>query len=268
MRRSGRIIMLLGLVLGLITAGLAFYFLFIVPPVSPTSQAVETVQIIVAEQPIAPRGTIQRNQVNPKSWPKEFVPPGAITDVTRVVNRLAATRIEQGQPIVATMLISRPVPVATGSDASYIIPVGKVAVAFPINPIAAVAGGIREGDFVDLIVSYPLAAPANTPQSNTPQSTVRQVTQYALQNVEILRIGAWPATGQGSQADANRDLSVVTFVVDPQDALVLKFLRETATEVQFALRAAGDTAQRRTEPVIIEYIDQRFGFNGFLGRSR
>jgi hypothetical protein len=56
----------------------------------------------------------------------------------------------------------------------------------------------------------------------------------------------------------------LTFLVNRQDALVLKFLRETSAEVQMALRAAGDHEIVKTEPVIIDYVDGRFGFNGML----
>ena len=60
------------------------------------------------------------------------------------------------------------------------------------------------------------------------------------------------------------DAANLTFLVTRQDAFVLKFLRETAPEVQLALRAAGDHEIVSTEPVINEYVDGRFKFNGLL----
>ena len=44
----------------------------------------------------------------------------------------------------------------------------------------------------------------------------------------------------------------------------MKFLRETTSEVQMVLRAAGDHEIVKTEPVIIDYVDGRFGFTGML----
>jgi Flp pilus assembly protein CpaB len=182
---------------------------------------------------------------------------------------LAAVNIETGQPIGENMIIrKKPAEEFKGyrSDASALIPKGNVFVSFPINQQTSIAGAIRPGDRVDIMVSYPMAqtAAANGPQA----SSIRQITQYTLQDVEIMWIGLWPVkTGEQATTDST-NAAFVTFLVDRQDALVLKFIRETALDTQFALRAAGDRDKANVEPIVIEYVDQRFNFQGSLGRSR
>ena len=193
-----------------------------------------------------------------------FVPA---LDVT-AAGKLARTRIAIGQIIVKDMIADKKeeeTRKGLGSDAALIIPKGKVAVAFPISQISGVASALREGDFVDLIVSYDLVPPTGQALSGFAR---RQVTQLTLQDAEILRVGPWnaPATTDNSAAAAGAPN--ITFLVNRQDALVLKFLRETSVEVQLALRAAGDHDIVQTEPVIVDYIDQRFNFSGsLLGRK-
>ena len=67
---------------------------------------------------------------------------------------------------------------------------------------------------------------------------------------------------------AGNPASMLTLLVTQQDALVLKFLRETASNVQFALRPAGNHRVVKTQPVVIEYVDQRFNFGGTLTGPR
>jgi Flp pilus assembly protein CpaB len=51
----------------------------------------------------------------------------------------------------------------------------------------------------------------------------------------------------------------VTLEVDPQDALVLKYARETGAQLDLALRAAGDKDSKfSTEAVTLQYMFERF----------
>ncbi len=273
MRRGGRILIVLGLVLGLITAAAAWFLLATSSsPVSGSGPAVRTVKVVVAQQNLAARAPIPQAALTAVDWPEDKVPEGAITDPAQATtNKLTKAPISIGQVIVQGMLIDKKFEETRkgiGSDASYIVPAGKVAVAFPISQLTGVAAALKEGDTVDFLVSYDLVP--TTPPAGQQQSggvTRRQVTQIALQDVEVFRVGPWnlPTTGSDS---ANRDTPVITFLVNPQDALVAKFLRETTAEVQLALRAAGDHQVFKTEPVIIEYIDQRFNFTGTLTGRR
>ena len=265
MRRGGRILIVLGIVLGLITFAAA---LVIIPQLSTSSPVAKTTKVVVAQQNIPARAPIPRAALTVVDWPEDEVPAGAFTDPDQASqDKLSRSQIAIGQVVVESIVIDKKNEEkrkGTGSDASFIVPAGKYAVAYPLSALSGVASALRDGDTVDLLVTYPILPAPGQAQSG---ATGKQITQITLQDVEILHVGSWSAPSSGDGATP-KDAGMVTFLVSPQDSLVLKFLRETAGEVQFALRAAGDHQIFKTEPVIIDYIDQRFNFTGALvGRS-
>lgn len=271
MRRGGRILIMLGIVLGIATFVGAFFLLTTGggtgsgnEPAVATTKVLVAIQKIPAHSIIPPTGAYEL-----RDWPNTAIPPNA-KFIQQIMTKtvLAAVNIESGQPIGENMIIDKQAAElfkGFGSDASALIPKGKVLVSFPINQQASIAGAIRSGDRVDIMATYAIAPTAG---STTQASGIKQITQYTLQDVEIVWIGLWPAKAGEQAAEDSRNAAFVTFIVDRQDALVLKFLRETSAETQFALRAAGDRDKANVEPIVIEYIDQRFNFQNSLGRSR
>ncbi|MBI5878169.1 MAG: Flp pilus assembly protein CpaB [Chloroflexi bacterium] len=255
MQRSGRVLILLGILLG----GLALIasFVFLNPDRNRAQVEVQTTKVVVARRAIAPRATVTTDTIGLADWPTASVPRGALTDPVDAYNRLAATQIAEGQVILPGMLIDKEIEETrrgAGSQASYIVPNGLVAMAYAIDAVSGVASALREGDHVDVLASYDVASTGNI----TTGVTRRQITQIALQDVEVLKVGLWSASAEaGAQ-------SYVTFLLTPQDALTLKFLRETSSGLHLVLRAAGDHQRFRTQPIVVEYVDIRFGFNGML----
>ena len=118
------------------------------PPIGPPTE-IPTTEVIVALQPI-PRGAeFVQGSIGRRAWPRDNVPPEAIADEAETIGKVAKTEIVQGQVIVRSMLTSRD----TGDDASFRIPPGRVAVAYPFNRQTSVAYAIRPDDFVDILVT-------------------------------------------------------------------------------------------------------------------
>jgi len=97
----------------------------------------------------------------------------------------------------------------------------------------------------------------------------RMVCQWTVQNARVLGLGDWvtvaptPAPqggGGGQQATPVPSIpQVATLELDPQDALVLKYARETGAQMDMALRSARDIESRfSTEAVTLQYIFERF----------
>jgi len=160
--QRGRLLIILGVILGLLTLG-AVVFLVVgggilgsigaseptPTPVLTGTKEVPTREVIVALQPI-PRGAqFVEGAIGRRPWPAESVPPDVIQDEIETIGMVAKTEIVQGQIIVRSMLA----PVAGAGEASFKIPPGKVAVAFPINRQSSVAYAIQPDDFVDIIVT-------------------------------------------------------------------------------------------------------------------
>lgn len=252
--RSGRILIILGLVLAVGAAGLSF---FILRNADTGQQQVEVKRrsVVVAIQPVEARSEIPPDALRVDSWPVEIAPQNSFTSTAQVAGQLTIAPIFPGQVILDNMIVARldeteqPTQ-TTGSDVSFTIPEGEVAVAFPVSNIATVAGAIQQGDTVDLMVSLQGSA-ATTEGEGEQGSASDGVTGFTLQNLEVIRTRPWNVE-EGDQPG-----TVYTMLVDRQQALILKYIRENATP-DFALRPAGDEEEYDTDPVDLNYIITEF----------
>jgi pilus assembly protein CpaB len=144
-----------------------------------------------------------------------------------------------------------------------------VAVAFPGNDILSGIGAVRAGDRVDILLSLPLpqqqqttpGAPPTTHQGAVQASSGISV-QTTMQNVEVLAVGqeATAPSNQGSAGGRGAGGPVITFLVDHQDALVLKFIKDSGGVIDLALRSPDDNQAVQTDAVTISTIYDQFKF--------
>ncbi len=138
------------------------------PPTAPPPTPPPVVNIIVAARDI-PRGarlTVQDVTVMP--WPLLDVAPlptDALTvsgevggaGLDQVEGRIARVDILKGQPVLNFMLTAGEEPTGlgdVGSDAALRIPSGMVAITVPITRTSLVGYALREGDHVDILMSF------------------------------------------------------------------------------------------------------------------
>ena len=108
----------------------------------------------------------------------------------------------------------------------------------------------------------------------------RLLSQLTLQNIEVLHVGEWPAEGlyQRPTPTLNPEQQVaqpppaaggtptptpprpemLILLVDPQQALILEWLKESGVIIRLALRGATDSAPVSTDTVSYEYILTNF----------
>jgi pilus assembly protein CpaB len=294
MRGRGRLLIVLGVILGLVAAGGVLYVMMQqrpTPTPPPEEAVVPTTQIIVAAQNI-PRGSeIPEDLVTRREWIAGNEPPGFIADEAELKGKVAKTDIVQGAPIVRSLLTE----IVQGSEAAFHIPDGKVAVAFPITRFSSVGFGIQAGDHVDVLLSgrfidrdeekqnardtleFRLEVMTKFETANLESATLdmptfktqaRPVTQLIIQNAGVLKVGAFatptppPAEGEeGAAPPPPPPPDMIILVMNQQDALVLKYARESNFILDLALRAAGDEAPVDTEAVTLEYVIRRFNIS-------
>lgn len=279
MRAGGRILMIFGVVLGIVAAAATFIILRETTPAPGEEGAAPTVEtrtVIVAFQTIEPYQEIPIDAIGPREYPEPIpadavliempaaaspdtgdaaaVEGGPIPGVEFVAGKLSNTRIYPGQVIVTTQLVDKELEeqrLGLGSDLSYIIPEGQVAMAIPIDQISSVAGALKAGDQVDMIGTF------NVIDETDPDDEGETVTQFFLQKVQILRVGAWSVTDDQQQQDQAAVGGVVTVLLEPQQALEVKRLRESVNW-EFVLRAITDESDFVTEPVSDQYLIEQF----------
>jgi Flp pilus assembly protein CpaB len=313
MNRS-RTLILLGIVLAL---G-AVLLLVLAPqnnssqaPTPPPPPVVQTTMILVAAQNI-PRGTIiGPDAVVVLPWPNNSLPPSELilTGPDQVKSTRARTDIYRGQPVLKSMIVAGAGELAAiGHDAALFIPPGKVAVSFEIDKFSSVGYAVGTGDHVDMIVTFGLVDANRDGQFPTiafnqelfdklknagvpPEQALTQVlpdsgktqqprllSQMVLQNIEVLHVGEWPASGAvpnplvtptpnapspstGPTPTPIPRPTLLLLLVDPQQALILQWLRAANVNLSLALRAAGDNAPRSTDTVTYQYILTNFNIS-------
>jgi pilus assembly protein CpaB len=278
--RRGRILILLGLILAIGTA-LAVYVIINSMEQKPK---VETEEVVVATQPIAAQEPVE-GRIGLQSWPKDYIPEGALRSLDEAAGKLAAGPIPQGTILQPELLMS-PADLMTMGELGKLVEPGLVAISFPIDELSSVSYGIQPGDHIDVLMTFyfldldqetqvqePLCAPLCTGpegqvQAEGTEQRPRLAAQLTLQNIEILGVGRWayqqqPTTEQ-QQAASGEPVQVelpqyVTLMVTPQDALVLKLAREYGASIDLAVRAQDDMQQFTTQQVTLDYILARFG---------
>ncbi len=123
--------------------------------VIPTATPIPFVEIVIAVQDL-PRGIRipAENAVELRRWPAEAAPFNALQDLDDVIGKIARTDIPRESPVLSTQLVDSLRDIAdVGSDAAAVMPSGLVAVSIPMDRITGVAYAIREGDYVDVIMS-------------------------------------------------------------------------------------------------------------------
>jgi Flp pilus assembly protein CpaB len=252
MRRGGRVFIILGILLALIS-GFGVYV--VLASAEPQPVEVPTTHLVMAIQPVTERSEVTNDQVTQIDWPQKIATPiGAFGKPADVVGKLATVPIYPGEPVVDKMLIDKSQIKETHSNAALILEKGFVAVALPVTINTDVAEAIQTGDRVDLLVTF-TAQPTGVERS----ATALIVTQRVLQDVLILQVGPWPS--EGAKNESSGQVGVVTMQLNEQDALVLKYAEQNSSGLALALRPANDHDLANPEPVTLEYINKRFGYN-------
>jgi Flp pilus assembly protein CpaB len=268
MRSGGRILMIFGLVLAVIAGAATFVIIQQSGVTEEAPPEVEMVEVVVAVQPLPPWQEIPVDALQIREYPAP-APENAVKGKVKVENeegeleeisgidylrdKISNTRIYPGQIIVETQLIDKELEeqrLGLGSNASFIVPDGKVAVIIPVDSISTIGGALRAGDQVDIIATMEVEFPQE------PERESETYTQFLLQKVQILRIGAWSAGGDEEDKGGGGG-NFVTVIVEPQQALELKHTRKS-TAFEFVLRSITDDSDFVTEAVNDDYIIEQY----------
>jgi Flp pilus assembly protein CpaB len=234
-----------------------------------------TARVVIATADIPARTEIAASMINVQTVPNELVQAGAATKVEDVVGKFTPNALTKGE-VINTQKVG---PIAAKNAPSFSIEKGKVMYVMPVsfggNQFSlAQVNALRSGDRVDLLYTT-----INSPQNLSPDQ--RQSidanpipylqTRIMLQDLRIQEIGSYaadgtlvpaggdPKNGGGSIASAN-----IIFVVDPEESLVLKWLKDAATyykqsNVEMVLRSPADDQQADNSLVVnFNYMQQKY----------
>jgi len=274
-RRSGILWLTTGVVLAILAALLTFRLLNGVVPTNAAGAEGETaLPVVVARRQVPMRRQLTSEDVAVRRLPSEMVPLGAADTLDQVLGKISKSDLVMGEVVLAERLAD---PDMKGMNMLYTMPEDKLLVAVPGVDLMSRTGLLHPGDKIDILYSLDVSG-----GSMSGMSTGVPATLAALQNQEIQAI---VMAGFGDETEAlmsgvtdvgvNMEVgeSAVLLAVDPQDALVLKYLWDAGGILDFALRAPTNEQLMPSEAVTEEYVLDRYqidvntGQVNFLGAA-
>jgi len=223
--KSKLVIAIVAVVLGLAAAFAAYVYL---SGVQRAAQAGSTMTaVLVAKQDI-PRGTLANDlmssgAVEVTKMPLRYVPEGAISSMTGVTDRVLAVSVTKGE-----VLTSARFQYPSDAGLAFNVPVGFVAVTIPVDEARGIAGLLKPGDRVALMITV------------TNQRRGGDQTGYAVPGAKVLAVGrstgteAESSSSSGSSGGAlsgsssgSKTANTVTLAVSATDAEKVVFAAES-----------------------------------------
>ncbi len=227
-------LLVLGILLSLLT-GWALYNATQSNTPTSAAAAVQTQAVLIAKSEIPARTVVTAALLDSRDYPLTLIPTGAMTAQADAIGQTTQVAIPAGAAVLKAQLVAA--EGATG--ASLTVEPGKVLVVFPTADPLTAAGLVNEGDRIDLLATI----------SPTVDS---RATQTTLQNLTVLQV-------LRPTKELPQSVTALVFQVDPQVALVLKYLKDSGTAVDVAVRARANSALSKTSTVDLAYLLATYG---------
>ena len=228
-----------------------------------TAGAAPEVQVVVAAQAVSVRSPLTEKDVTLRSVPVNIAPEGALRETRAAVGKVTMTDLVPGELLLQQRLAD-PNVVSNNGRAALMVAGDELLIAFPAADLLSKAGVIKAGDHVELL--YSLRVPTNRGLAGVSGASAtedEQTTFNALSNVTISAYVADKAPSAGTEIGAPE---VFLLLVSPQDALVLKYIRDAGGTLDTALRAPGAEQPADAEPVDVDYLIKRYRLPTEVGR--
>jgi pilus assembly protein CpaB len=207
--------------------------------------------VLIAKEDI-PRGVmIEPAMLDVQVTPNQYLQPQVVTSLDRVAGMVTIAPISKGEQITLSKLAQ---PKQVGGLAE-VTPVGKRAITISVDNIAALAGMIKPGDYVDVIAL--LSVPVQTLEE-------KQVTQVAVvplfQNVQVLAVGQQTGRLLAEESRYKREeraevSPLITLALTPQEANLIAFVQEQG-KIRLVLRSPADAQVQPVQPASWETLFQ------------
>lgn len=232
----------------------------VTPPPTPVAEAKTLVAF--AANDIAEGTVLTADDVTLSEIPIQFAARDAIVNLDDVVGRISKTDLVEGEMILEHSLAD---PTGSAYDIAYVLDEKHVLMALPATDLMSHEAIIKRGDIVDIMVS--MVEKLSPVVEGEPQTGPQLVTFTASQKLNISAIVIDIVKNENQPAPAagetpRRDQIVVQaylIALNPQDALVLKFLKDSGGIFEFVIRAPTSSGQFELTPVTSQFIKELYG---------
>ncbi len=196
----------------------------------------QTTRIIMAAKDLQIGTVLREGDVTTGEW-VGTIPKGTVVNIVNALGRGVVSQLYEGEPILETRLAA----VGSGGGLAATIRQGMRACAVRVDDVVGVAGFVRPGMRVDVLVSG--TGPGATANQGPKVKTL-------LQNIEVLSAGT---DIQKDNEGKPVQVQVVNLLVTPEQAELLS-LASNQTKIQLVLRNPLDTDSPKTPGVVMSSI--------------
>ncbi|HUW10471.1 MAG TPA: RcpC/CpaB family pilus assembly protein [Anaerolineae bacterium] len=186
-------------------------------------------------------------------------PIGAANTLDQVLDKISKSNLVMGEVLLVDRLAD---PDIKGVNMLYTMPEEQVLIAIPGSDLMSRTGLLSPGDRVDILFSLEFVQGSGAGTSGGSLATLSALQGQEIQAIVMARLGSGTEENTGGimgEAGANEGgINAVLLAVDPQDALVLKYLRDAGGSMDFALRAPTSEQLMRTDSVTQDYLTDRY----------
>lgn len=236
-------------------------------PTPVTEQVLVTARGVVAGSVLAP------DDLSFAEVPVNLVPLNRLTDKTAAIGKITNVSMVAGEMVLphhlseSTNVIDRTLGFTLGED--------QVLLAFPITDLMSGLNVLKRGDIVDILASLNTASKVESEFAVEDEEAPPQLFTFnAMQRLTITAIvkdivqeqQAVPTPGAGTPQPPPEPARTTTkpvalmLALNPQDALVLKYLKDSGASFDLVLRAPNNNQLFDTTPVNSQYLIELYEF--------
>jgi len=240
---------------------------------APVAVAEETVKttVVVLTRDLFLGDKIAATDVELASVPVEVAPRNAIDTLEEVVGKMIKTDLVQGEMVLSHNLVD---PTNNINDLGFILGEEHVLIAFPAGDLMSLESMVQRGDIVDIFATFKEEVKAigetTTTTGESAEPEMRTFTVDTFQKVGVTALVVEVIEQESNtgliQGDTNQTtakpkprIRAYLLAMKPQDALILKHLKDIDAIFDIVLRAPTSTVQFDLTPVTEEYIIEFYG---------
>ena len=229
-------------------------------------------QVVVFTHDLFLGDTIAETDVELASVPVEIAPRTAIANLEEAVGKIINTDIVQGEMVLSHNLAD---PTNNNKDLSFILSEDHVLMAFPADDLMSRESMVQRGDIVDIFATFnqkvKTVGDISTTTGEPQEPEMRTFTVDTMQKVDVTALVLEVIEQENTNANLIQDqnnqaaskpatrIKAYLLALNPQDALILKHLKDTDAIFDIVLRAPTSTVQFDLTPVTEEYIIEFYG---------
>lgn len=236
------------------------------------SQTVKSAVVVMAhDMKLGDR--LQAADLTISQVPVELIPRDAVTAIDQAVDKIIKSDVVQGEMLLQHNVAD---PTNNTKDLSFVLAPDHVLMAFPATDLMSRENIPQRGDIVDILATFDetvkqVGTTTTTTTTTNPadqQPVTRTFTVNAFQKISVTALvldvvaqqnTSSVSTQNNNQAPAQTTISSYLLALSPQDALVLKHLKDIGAIFDVVIRNPTSNAQFELTPVTQEYIVELYG---------